>query len=62
MLSFRSSQKIRITSWLSTPSALQMFPISLANPTFRPWKLLQAYFTISATRIAVTNTGASMPT
>ncbi len=61
MLSFLSSQKIRITSWLSTPDALQMFPISLANATLSPWKQLQAYLTISAVRTGTTCTGASIP-
>ena len=61
MLSFVSSQKMRITSWLSTPTALQMPPISLANVTFTAWNELQAYFTVSATPIAVACTGASMP-
>ena len=37
MFSLRSSQKSRITSWLSTPSALHTFPISFAKPTLRPW-------------------------
>src|SRR5258708_35021945 len=38
-----------------------MLPISLPNATFSPWKLLQAYFTISATARATTRTGALRP-
>ena len=61
MLSFVSSQKIRMTSWLSTLSALQMLPISLPKATLRPWKLLHAYLTISATASGTTRTGAASP-
>src|SRR4051812_44247575 len=60
-LSFVSSQKSLITTWLSIDSALQMLPISLAKPTFRPWYALHAYLTISATLIGTTCVGVSMP-
>jgi len=61
MLSFVSSQKIRITSWLSTPTALHTAPISLANVTFTAWNELQAYFTVSETPTDVTCSGALIP-
>ena len=61
MLSFVSSQKIRITSWLSTPTALHTPPISLAKVTFTAWNELHAYLTVSATPMAAMCTGASMP-
>ena len=56
-----SWQKISITSWLSTPSALHRLPISLAKPTFSACQALSAYFTISAVSMSVRISGAAMP-
>ena len=50
MLSTRSSQKIRITSRVSTPYGRKIRAISLANDTLVAWKALQAYFSASAQR------------
>ena len=61
MFSFSSRQKISITSRPSSPRRLQMFPISFAKVTFKPWYALPAYFTISATASFVRITGAETP-
>jgi hypothetical protein len=61
MLSFVSAVRISITAWLSSPSALQTAPISLAKPVFRAWKLLSAYLIISATRSGTRYTGPGRP-
>jgi hypothetical protein len=58
MLSFVSAQKTRITSWLSTPSALHSMPSSLAKVIFSAWKALQAYLIISAVRMDTKNSCA----
>ena len=49
-----------ITSWLSTPTRLQRLPISLANTTFTACQALLVYLIISATRMLVLKSGASM--
>ena len=49
---------MRITSCASAPSAWQRSPISLEKHTFKAWKALQTYLTISAVRTVVCTTGA----
>ena len=61
MFSLSSWQKMSMTSWLSTPTALHTLPISLAKQTFSACQALLVYFTISATRMLVLTSGASMP-
>ena len=49
-----------MTSWLSTPSRLHRLPISLAKQTFSACQALLVYLIISATRMLVVTSGASM--
>ena len=49
-----------ITSWLSTSSFLHKLPISFANATFSACQVLLVYFIISATRMLVLMSGASI--
>ena len=55
-----SRQKMSITSWLSTPSCLHTLPISLAKHTLSACQVLLVYFIISATRMLVLTSGASI--
>src|SRR5579862_1655516 len=50
-----------ITRWLSTCTALQSRPTSLANPTLRACQALSAYLTISAVSMSVRTSGAARP-
>src|SRR3954470_17497249 len=58
--SLSSLQKMSMTSWLSTPTRLHRLPISLANTTLTECQVLLVYFSISATRMLVLYSGASM--
>ena len=49
-----------MTSWLSTSSRLHRLPISFAKQTFSACHVLLVYFIISATRMLVLTSGASI--